>query len=343
MFSVFHYAGIAFANGAVWTQQRRFTQATLRSLGVGRNRFEHLITMEIEKLMEEIDQYDGRWFDPQDLLLNTSSNVISLAMFGKRYEYDDEKFRRLQRLTKRQAELIVQIFLFIFVPFLSLFPWKKVAEFEANTRVVGSFINESIQQHKDTFKSDNLRDYTDVFINELELQNSDTSDKFSGLGETNMAITIGNLFSAGTGTTAATLRWTLLCMIRHPEVQSKVQQEIDSVVGRDRLPMVSDKPSLPYTQATLYEIQRIASVSRLGVPHACSAATELCGFTIPKGAIIISNKWAIHYDPDLWSDPEMFQPERFLKADGTLNKRQELIPFGIGKIMMKKLSYIVCK
>ncbi|XP_072019271.1 cytochrome P450 2J6-like [Amphiura filiformis] len=141
--------GIAFANGTAWTQQRRFTQTTFRSLGVGKTRFEELIAIETDKLIEAIKRYDGAMFDPQDLLLNVSSNVINLAIFGKRYEYDDEEFLRLQRLTKRQAELLVRIFPFMFLSFLQYIPSiKAVREFEANSPIVSSFIHDFIQEHK---------------------------------------------------------------------------------------------------------------------------------------------------------------------------------------------------
>ena len=268
-------------------------------------------------------------FDPQDLLLNITSNVICLTIFGKRFEYDDEDFCRLQKLTKRQAKLLVQAFPFIFLPFLRFIPSKILDEIEANGKAVGSITHDFIQKHKTLFDPDNLRDYTDVYIKEMN--NNSTSGKWSGLDERSMETTIQNLFSAGTSTTATTLRWCILWMLRRPEVQTRIQNEMDAVVGRQRLPKISDKHSLNYTRAALLEIQRIASQSRLGVPHASACETTICGYTIPKGAIIMSNKWAIHHDPELWSDPEVFKPERFLDNDGKFRPSPEVIPFGIGK------------
>ena len=93
--------------------------------------------------------------------------------------------------------------------------------------------------------------------------------KYPKLSEDTLKVTIMQLFGAGTDTTALSMRWGVLYMTRYPDVQTTVQEEIDSVVGRDRLPKIADKPFLKYSQAVLLEIQRMASISRLGGFHAC--------------------------------------------------------------------------
>ncbi|XP_072044784.1 cytochrome P450 2U1-like [Amphiura filiformis] len=118
-------------------------------------------------------------------------------------------------------------------------------------------------------------------------------------------------------------------MIAYPDIQSRVQYEIDSVVGRNSLPRVNDK--LPFTEATIMEVQRIASTVPMGVPHAAAADTTLRGYFIPKGTMILSNLWAIHHDQDTWDEPEKFKPERFLDSKGDVCYRNEYVPFSTGR------------
>lgn len=105
-----------------------------------------------------------------------------------------------------------------------------------------------------------------------------------------------DLFSAGMETTKTTLQWAFLYMAVYPEIQGRVQEEIDSVVGYDRRPTMDDFADLPYTEATICEILRKSCVLPLGNPHAASEDTYFNGFMIPKGATIIPNFWAVHND-----------------------------------------------
>ncbi|KAJ3019070.1 hypothetical protein NUW54_g182 [Trametes sanguinea] len=80
-------------------------------------------------------------------------------------------------------------------------------------------------------------------------------------------------------------------MIMHPEVQKRAQEELDAVVGSDRLPEHADRPSLPYTDAILKETLRWHNVAPLGMAHGCMEDDEYRGWTIPKGAAIMINLW----------------------------------------------------
>ena len=82
------------------------------------------------------------------------------------------------------------------------------------------------------------------------------------------------LFPAGTDTSIFTMHWCVGLLVQHPEVQAKVAAELDSVVGRDRLPSLNDRDNLPYTTATLYEVMRYSNLVPLAVPHATSTDVE---------------------------------------------------------------------
>ncbi|KAI8996327.1 cytochrome P450 [Trametes punicea] len=121
-------------------------------------------------------------------------------------------------------------------------------------------------------------------------------------------------FGAGTDTTAATLLAFFCAMVLHPAVQKRAQAELDAVVGPDRLPEHADRPSLPYLDAMVKEILRWHNVAPLGVAHRCMQEDEYRGWRIPEGAIVMVNAWAILHDPEVFPEPEVFRPERFLKG-----------------------------
>lgn len=111
----------------------------------------------------------------------------------------------------------------------------------------------------------------------------------------------------------------------------KVQGEIDAVIGRDRVPSLTDKGCLPFTEATIMEVQRMTVVVPLAIPHMASETTVFRGYTIPKGTVVIPNLWSVHRDPSVWDTPDDFNPSRFLDEQGKLMRKEYFIPFGIGR------------
>ncbi|XP_066278637.1 cytochrome P450 2U1-like [Branchiostoma lanceolatum] len=87
---------------------------------------------------------------------------------------------------------------------------------------------------------------------------------------------------------------------------------------------------MPYTTATLAEVHRINTVVPLSIPHSPSSETALNGYTIPAGTNILMNLWSVHMNPQLFPEPDNFNPDRFLDQDGNFVKHEELIPFSVG-------------
>ncbi|RXW12273.1 hypothetical protein EST38_g13581 [Candolleomyces aberdarensis] len=117
-------------------------------------------------------------------------------------------------------------------------------------------------------------------------------------------------YAADADTTVSSAAAFFLVLATHPDVQRKAQAEIDSVVGGSRLPLMSDRKSLPYLRAVIKELGRWYTV----VPLAEDSEYE--GYFIPKGTLVMANTWAILHDPEVYPDPMAFKPERFLTADG---------------------------
>ncbi|KIK93828.1 hypothetical protein PAXRUDRAFT_828579 [Paxillus rubicundulus Ve08.2h10] len=137
-------------------------------------------------------------------------------------------------------------------------------------------------------------------------------------------------YGAGSDTTAFSLQVFILVMVLFPEAQRKAQEEIDCVVGRNRLPNFDDRSSLPYVEALMRESMRWHPVAPL-VAHATTNEDVYEGMYIPKGVTILVNSWAIAHDAKTYPEPFQFIPERFLKEDGTLTEDNVSYAFGFGR------------
>ncbi|KAM5544308.1 hypothetical protein V8D89_001968 [Ganoderma adspersum] len=145
---------------------------------------------------------------------------------------------------------------------------------------------------------------------------------------------VATMYVAGADTSNAMMGAFFLTMALHPEVQKKAQQELDAIVGTERLPDFSDRPSLPYVNAIVKELLRWHPATPMGVPHRILADDEYNGHIIPAGATIFVNIWDILRDPELYPQPEDFVPERFLDSSGNLDVRGRDpadVTFGFGR------------
>lgn len=138
------------------------------------------------------------------------------------------------------------------------------------------------------------------------------------------------LLEAGAETTTNALETFVLAVRLHPHTIGPAQAELDAVIGSSRLPTVDDRPSLPYINAVVKETLRWRPVTPQAVPHLNTEEDEYMGYRIPKGSIIIPNVWGIHLDPEIYPNPNDFQPERWLKPE-TEGTTVEHAAFGFGR------------
>lgn len=153
-----------------------------------------------------------------------------------------------------------------------------------------------------------------------------------------------NLFTAGTDTSSSTVEWAIAELIRHPNILAQAQQEIDKVVGQNRLVTEADLTHLKFLQAIVKETFRLHPSTPLSLPRMATESCEINGYFIPKGATLLTNVWAIARDPDAWPEPLEFRPNRFLpecgeKANADVRGNDfELIPFGSGRRICAGMS-----
>lgn len=137
------------------------------------------------------------------------------------------------------------------------------------------------------------------------------------------------MYIAAEETTTTSLRAIILAMIRYPEVQRKAHEELDRVIGHDRLPGYEDQKSLPYIEALITEVMRWWPAVPMGVPHMVAEDMTAGGYLIPKGAAVLPSVWWFCHDPETHPDPERFDPERFLAPRNEADPRE--IVFGYGR------------
>ncbi|TGJ83633.1 hypothetical protein E0Z10_g5125 [Xylaria hypoxylon] len=137
-----------------------------------------------------------------------------------------------------------------------------------------------------------------------------------------------SVYFGGADTSVNTLSSFFLLMIQFPEVQRKGQEEIDRVIGSSRLPMFSDRESLPYINAIVMEAWRWHTVTPMSLPHAANAEDVIDGFYIPKGAVILPNVWWFMHDPAVYPNPSEFNPSRFLGPNPAPNPKNHIFGYG---------------
>ncbi|KAL1540392.1 unspecific monooxygenase [Salvia divinorum] len=141
-----------------------------------------------------------------------------------------------------------------------------------------------------------------------------------------------DLIIAGADTTTDSVQWATAELIRNPEKLSKAKKELRSAIGDKAQVQENDIPKLPYLNAVIKESFRLHPPGPFLIPHEAEADLEINGYTIPRGARILVNVWAIGRDPSVWPDPESFVPERFV--GGSIDYKGQdfrLIPFGSGR------------
>ncbi|XP_042313610.1 cytochrome P450 2K6-like [Sceloporus undulatus] len=119
-------------------------------------------------------------------------------------------------------------------------------------------------------------------------------------------------------------------MVAYPDIQEKVQKEIQSAVRPSHKFCYEDRKKLPYTNAVIHEVQRFGNIILVGSFRECTKDITLQGFHIKKGTTIIPDTASVLYDPEQWETPHQFNPNHFLDKDGNFFCKEAFMPFGIG-------------
>ncbi|KAK4486407.1 hypothetical protein RD792_009081 [Penstemon davidsonii] len=164
------------------------------------------------------------------------------------------------------------------------------------------------------------------------MQLRDAGDPKTPITMTHIKALLLDMVVGGTDTTSSTVEFAMAEMMNKPDVMIKAQQELDTLIGKNNVVEESHIEKLPYLHAVMKEVLRLHPTLPLMVPHCPSKPCVVGNYTIPKGARVFVNVWAIHRDPSIWENPMEFNPERFLNGKGDYSGNDfNYIPFGSGR------------
>lgn len=238
---------------------------------------ENRICYEVGEMIQELRKSEGKSMKPDLLITHCVLNVISYVIFGKRFDHSDQELHKI----------IDQVVCFIYgtaeVGIVNLFP---------PVRHLSSFKRkfEKIQAYED-----GIMEFIEQRISESMVDRSSSDESFitsfiqaegSHYDHDQLRFVLRDLLLAGTETSSTTLKWALLMVANHQDVQQRLRDEIDSVVARDRLPSLDERSKLPYVEATILEIWRNWTIAPLSIPRSTLADTTINGCTVPAGTTV---------------------------------------------------------
>ncbi|KPJ18968.1 putative cytochrome P450 304a1 [Papilio machaon] len=345
--------GIFFTDGYFWHVQRRFTLRYMRDYGFGR-RDESLESTVAHEVKEMIDMATNgpKYPAENDLVkgdqiylphffavpfMNGLMHVFTRACVPRQdYHILWTTARGALRFQRSSND---------FGAALSFTPWLKdfLPEFsgykglkEGNQCILDLFtkiIKEALDTHDSSFN----RHFLDVYISKMKEEMAEKKRTTYSVDQ--LALVCTDYMFPTASALQSVLSLLIERLLLHPEVQDKIHEEIDRVIGRDRLPTIDDRSNMPYTEACLREIMRIETLVPLGVPHRAMVDTKLDGYNIPEGSMVSLNYVTLHMNKEIWGDPENFRPERFI-VNGRLQLSQDKsLPFGAGRRLCAGETY----
>ncbi len=332
------FPGILQASGQTWREQRRFSLHTLRNLGLGKQQMATVIQEEAQELCRSLEELQGEPIGLRGMFTLPTLNTLWRVTTGEKLSNENPKVRDLWRLLEETfengAKLLPGIFL-IYAPLRMLDKKFKLFAGTPTFKKMLSIAEDTIRDHLRTFQEDHLRDFVDHYIKEINEKSRSAEDSTfkDEEGWLNFKNVIIDFLMAGSETTSSSLSYAMLFMVLHPDIQAKVQAELDEVTGRGaRMITSDDRTKTPYTEAVIHEIQRLGNITPIGVNHCATRDGYLGGFFVPKDTQVFCNLGVVHHDPKHFPEPYKFDPNRYLSGNGDrFQPHPMVIPFGLGK------------
>ncbi|PWZ09552.1 Trans-cinnamate 4-monooxygenase [Zea mays] len=261
-------------------------------------------------------------------------NNVYRIMFDRRFEsMDDPLFLRLRALNGERSRL-AQSFEYNYGDFIP---------------ILRPFLRGYLRVCKEV-KETRLKLFKDFFLEERKKLASTKATDSNGLkcaidhileaqqkgeiNEDNVLFIVENINVAAIETTLWSIEWAVAELVNHPEIQQKLRQELDTVLGPGHQITEPDTHNLPYLQAVIKETLRLRMAIPLLVPHMNLHDAKLGGYDIPAESKILVNAWYLANNPDSWRRPEEFRPERFLEEEKHVEANGNdfrYLPFGVGR------------
>ncbi|KAH8946637.1 hypothetical protein BDL97_12G106600 [Sphagnum fallax] len=287
---------------------------------------------------------EGKGVNMQSRLYETSMNVVTRMLFKRRY-FDNTK-QSTAKAEEFKPELVVKLMnlagvfnLSDYIPYLKPFDLQGYVPImkEASSRMdrfLSKIVEEHVKDSKSTSTAADHRDEEEEVKDFVDVMLSLPAETGSGRLEKNtIKAVIDDMICAGTDTSATTVGWALVELLRHPEAMKKAQAELDDVIGSERVVDEGDIHELKYLQAIVKETFRLHPPAPL-LPHESIGDCTVGGYFIPAKTRIFVNAWAVHRHPSAYQKPLEFNPSRFVGSQIDVKGLDfQLLPFGSGRRM----------
>ncbi|RWW37873.1 hypothetical protein BHE74_00056949 [Ensete ventricosum] len=335
-YGLLFHRSIGFAPyGAYWRALRRIAATHLFSAKQISAFASHRAEIAAQ-MVRALDDLVSRPVQVRSIVKQASLNHVMWFAFGKQYaiEQDTDEMRELRSMVEEGYELLGKLNWSDHLPVLAGLDLQRVRHrCSALVRRVDRFVTGIIEEHRARRARDpeaSPRDFVDVL---LSLQGPDR------LSDPDIVAVLWEIIFRGTDTVAVLVEWVLARLVMHKEVQARVHDELDAVVGRDRAVTGTDESGpLLYLQGVIKETLRMHPPGPL-MSWARMATSDAIvgGALVPAGTTAMVNMWAISHDPAVWPDPLRFEPGRFVGPDGhavdlpVMGSDLRLAPFGAGR------------
>ncbi|KAI3708130.1 hypothetical protein L2E82_37211 [Cichorium intybus] len=316
--------------GDQWRRLRRITREYLFSVQ-RLDDSEFLRQAKVQELLNHVDTCcrNKKAVNIGAVAFTTTLNILSKYMFSVDFgQYDNVSSQEFKEAVMALMELAGRPNLADFFPILKPFdPQGLVRRGNVYGKKLMTIIDRIIDRRLQSRSSSSINN--DVLDSLLDAMHKDVS----AFSRDEMRHLFYVLFIAGTDTTSSTLEWAMAELIRNPEKMAIARSEIlKSMQNDNEIVQETHISQLPYLRAVIKETLRLHPPVPLLVPRKAIHDVEVHGFIVPKNAQILCNVWAMGRDPNIWSDTEMFMPERFLEVNIDYKGQDyEFIPFGVGR------------
>ncbi|KAI9199197.1 hypothetical protein LWI28_029238 [Acer negundo] len=317
--------------GSYWRTLRKMCTSELLS-NHKINSFKSLRKEELCLLIDYIKDHQEAGVVAVDLSDKVTSLIVDMTcrmVFGKKYgekEYLDE--RGFKAVIQERMKLVGTPNLGDYIPQIASLDLHRVTKkMKAIAKAFDVFFEKIIDEHVRSTEENRSKYFVDVMLGFMGAE----ATEYRLERDTVKAILL-DLIVAAIDPTATAIEWALSELIKRPRIMKKVQKELESVVGLDRMVDESDLDNLEYLEMVIKENFRFRPVSPLLVPHESVQDCTVNGFHIPNKSRIMINVWAIGRDASIWNDPDEFLPERFVGSNIEPHGRDfEILPFGSGR------------
>ncbi|XP_015183583.1 PREDICTED: methyl farnesoate epoxidase-like [Polistes dominula] len=346
--------GLIFNDADEWSEHRRFTVKTLKHLGYDKTNMEDMIlddTVSLLKMIEKLADKKEPITEIYDLI---SIAVIASFWFlitGSKCQCDQEnpKLKEIITIMKENVkDYNTSGHIINYLPFLRyIFPnLTGFTQMQDRYNRMWLYFKKMIRKQDETKIQNEPTNLIDIYLNEIKTRCTNLSSS-SCFNDENLIALIRDLFVASIETTSNTIGFVIAFLSVKQDIQKKIHEELDDVLGKDILPCLANRNRLPYLQATLAEVARMGNVGPTSVPHRATNDATLLGYNIKKNSIMLANFMSVHMDENHWGDPEVFRPERFINEIGEYCDDPWIMTFGLGRrrcpgeILAKNILFLV--